>query len=527
MSQWTPPVELSRRETLIMKRLQRSRKLFAFLRLHRHELFDSVFQKELETTYRLTGAGEVPVAPAVLCLAILLQAYLGISDAEAVELTILDLRWQMVLGCLGSEEPAFGQATLQQFRERLILHQLDRRLLERTIELAKQTKEFDYKKLPKALRAGVDSRPLEGAGRVEDTFNLLGHAARKVAQLAASSAAIRFDLLCEEAGIPLLQAPSIKAALDVNWSDPEQKDFALSKLISQIDALTGWVERHQLALDHPLATYIQAIAQVRRQDVEEESGHAHIRQGPIPDRRISIEEPEMRHGRKSSSQMVAGYKQHLTSSLDSQLIHACGVTAANRPEQEGTPQMMQDLERQGVTIAELFVDQAYVSSPMAVAVEQAGGTVMAKPRGIPARADHFTKNDFVFDMRSRTVTCPAGVEVNFRIGTTVRFDAETCASCFCRPLCTQATPERGRTIHIAEDEQRQQRLKKRQATPKGRKELRTRTGIEHRLAHLAARQGPVARYSGIRKNLFDLRRMAVIQNLETIQRRVELAAAAS
>ena len=216
-----------------MKRLQRSRKLFAFLRLHRHELFDSVFQKELETTYRLTGAGEVPVAPAVLCLAILLQAYLGISDAEAVELTILDLRWQMVLGCLGSEEPAFGQATLQQFRERLILHQLDRRLLERTIELAKQTKEFDYKKLPKALRAGVDSRPFEGAGRVEDTFNLLGHAARKVAQLAASSAGIPFDLPCEEAAIPLLQAPSIKAALDVNWSDPEQKDFALSKLISR------------------------------------------------------------------------------------------------------------------------------------------------------------------------------------------------------------------------------------------------------------------------------------------------------
>jgi hypothetical protein len=527
MSHWTPPIELSRRESLIMKRLQRSRKLFAFLRLRRHELFDAGFQTELEATYRQTGAGEAPVPPAVLCLAILLQAYMGISDAEAVELTILDLRWQMVMDCLGSEEPAFGQATLQQFRERLIAHELDRRLLERTIELAKQTKEFDYKKLPKALRAGVDSRPFEGAGRVEDTFNLLGHAARKVAQLAASSTAIPFDRLCEEAGIPLLQAPSIKAALDVNWSDPEQKDLALLKLIAQIDALTGWVERHQLALDHPLAEYLQAIAQVRRQDVEEEAGHARIRQGPIADRRISIEDPEMRHGRKSSSQLVAGYKQALTSSLDSQLIHACGVTAANRPEQEGTPQMMRDLKLQGVTIAELFVDQAFVSSPMAVAVEQAGGTVVAKPRGMAVRADHFTKNDFAFDMRSRTVTCPAGVEVHFRLGTTVQFDAETCASCFARPRCTSAMPERGRTIHVAADEQRQQRLRKRQATPKGRRQLRSRTGIEHRLAHLAARQGPVARYCGIRKNLFDLRRMAVIQNLETIQRRVELALAAS
>ncbi len=62
---------------------------------------------------------------------------------------------------------------------------MDRRLLERTIELARQTAAFDWKKLPKALRVAVDSRPLEGAGRVEDTFNLLAHAARKVLACAA------------------------------------------------------------------------------------------------------------------------------------------------------------------------------------------------------------------------------------------------------------------------------------------------------------------------------------------------------
>jgi hypothetical protein len=49
--------------------------------------------------------------------------------------------------------------------------------------------------------------------------------------------------------------------------------------------------------------------------------------------------------------------------------------------------------------------------------------------------------------------------------------------------------------------------------------LRQRVGVEHRLAHIAARQGARARYIGVRKNLFDLRRAATIQNLETIQRR--------
>jgi hypothetical protein len=67
---------------------------------------------------------------------------------------------------------------LQEFRERLIAADLDRRVLERTVELAKATQAFDHRKLPKTLRVAIDSSPLEGAGRVEDTFNLLAHAAR-------------------------------------------------------------------------------------------------------------------------------------------------------------------------------------------------------------------------------------------------------------------------------------------------------------------------------------------------------------
>jgi hypothetical protein len=42
--------------------------------------------------------------------------------------------------------------------------------------------------------------------------------------------------------------------------------------------------------------------------------------------------------------------------------------------------------------------------------------------------------------------------------------------------------------------------------------------VEHSLAHIAARKGHKARYIGLRKNLFDLRRAAAIQNLEALQR---------
>lgn len=76
-----------------MKRLTRTRKLFAFLRMHRQELFDDELQAELESMYRDTGAGREPVPPAMLAMVALLQGYHGISDAEAVEMSVVDLRW--------------------------------------------------------------------------------------------------------------------------------------------------------------------------------------------------------------------------------------------------------------------------------------------------------------------------------------------------------------------------------------------------------------------------------------------------
>nr|MBA3922424.1 IS5/IS1182 family transposase [Nostocaceae cyanobacterium] len=41
---------------------------------------------------------------------------------------------------------------------------------------------------------------------------------------------------------------------------------------------------------------------------------------------------------------------------------------------------------------------------------------------------------------------------------------------------------------------------------------------EHSLAHIGQWQGDKARYIGLRKNLFDLRRMAVVHNLHVLAR---------
>jgi hypothetical protein len=524
---WTPRQELSEQEEGFLARMKQTGKLFAFLRRHRHELFDESFQQELEGMYRDTGAGKAPVPPAQMAMATLLQGYLKASDATMVELTVFDLRVQMVLDCLGSTEPAFSQGTLCEFRQRLIRTQMDQRLLERTVQVARGQREFDARQLKASLKVAVDSRPLEGAFRVEDTFNLLGHAARKVAAAAAKVLGWSPERVSQEAGIPLLLESSLKKALDVDWNQEEQKKKALQTLCGQVDSLVAWVKKHLPVqmLQPVLAEPLKVLHQVRSQDLEpdpEGGGGVRIRQGVAPDRRVSVEDGEMRHGRKSKSKRFNGFKQHIATDLDQELILACAVTPANRPEEEAMPSLQQDLERQGVRPDELHIDRGYITSPMVEQVLDNGGEVLCKPWA-PKNGELFAKSAFKMDMRSRRLTCPAGQTVPFSLGTVVEFDAKQCDTCPLRAQCTTAAKGHGRTVSIAEDEPLQHRLRKRIKTPSGRERLRERVGVEHRLAHLARRQGPRARYRGVRKNTFDLRRAASIQNIESWQRHLERA----
>ncbi|HTP26408.1 MAG TPA: IS1182 family transposase [Anaeromyxobacteraceae bacterium] len=523
MERWDPKRETTRQEEFLLKRLHRTRKLFGFLRRHRHELFDDGFQRELESMYRNTGAGEDPVPPALLAMVVLLQSYLGTSDAEAVELAVVDLRWQMVLGCLGATEPPFSQGALPAFRERLIAHDMDRRLLERTVELARSTKEFDWKKLPKTLRVAIDSAPLEGAGRVEDTLNLLAHAARKVVECAADLLHWTPERVCREAHAPLLVASSIKAALDRDWSDPAQKAGAVKSLVIEIENLKDWLTANlaQALKKPPLSEDVATLQQVMDQDLEPDpdGGGVKIREGVAEDRRVSVEDPDMRHGRKSKTKRFNGYKRHIATDLDSGLILSGAITPANRPEEEAAPGLAEDIARQDLEIGELFIDRGYVKAALVDEVLGRGGEIVCRP-WVARGKGVFSKAAFKINVRDLSITCPAGETENIVFGAVTEFDPEACDQCELRAKCTAAVAGSGRTVNIASDERLQQRLRKHLATPRGRARLRERVGVEHKLAHLARRQGRRARYRGVRKYLFDLRRASAIQNLEAIQRKV-------
>jgi hypothetical protein len=509
---WWPPVDPSPAEQAVIKAVRRA-KLFVFLRQHRHELFDEQFQAELAQAYADSPKGQPPVPPAQLALATILQAYAGVSDDEVIEATVMDRRWQLVLDCMSAGEPPFSKGTLVGFRKRLIETNLDRRLIERTVELAAATGGFGAR----ALRAALDSSPLWGAGRVEDTFNLMGHALRKalgvIAAVQGWGQAAGTAVMATMAGVPQLAASSLKAALDLDWDDPAARDRALAEVLGLLDQVEVFIAGQHG--EQAAATTVTVARQVRDQDVDCSGPAPALRRGVARDRRISVQDGQMRHGRKSRSVLFDGYKRHVLRDLDTGLVPAVGITPANLPEASVTSDIAADLEAAGWHLSELHIDRAYLASAL---VRDRGPdlAIFCKAWRVRNTGGRFAKDQFTLDFAAGQLTCPAGVAMPFQPGKTVRFPKNACAACPLQVRCT--TSSNGRSVAIHPDEALLAELRKRQKTPEGRAELRERVQVEHTLAHVGHWQGRRARYLGTRKNLFDLRRVAVVHNLHVIAR---------
>jgi hypothetical protein len=131
---WKPPLE-SERERRVASQLCASSKFHRFLWEIRRELFEDGFEETLIDSYE--PRGQDPCPPAMLAMVLLLQRHEGLSDAAAVDAAENDRRWQLVLGTLGRDSAPFGQGSLVRFRMRMIAHDLDRKLVDRAVELAK------------------------------------------------------------------------------------------------------------------------------------------------------------------------------------------------------------------------------------------------------------------------------------------------------------------------------------------------------------------------------------------------------
>ena len=509
---WNPPIALSPEEQKIVARTRKTRKFFVFLREHRHELLDAAFQKTLAQSYSPEPGGAEPVDAGLLALATLLQAYGHVGDRDAVELTVMDKRWQLVLGCLGAEQPPFSQGTLFNFRMRLIAHDLDKTLLDRTVTLAEKTGGFGARQ----LRAVLDSTPLFGAGRVEDTLNLLGHALRKAVGLAAHALETSAEAVVESAGLTLVGHSSLKAALDLDWGEPRARARALGLVLEEVARWQRWLEQQTLAAQKPplkevMETMTQIIAQDTEADPEGGPGGRRIKKHVAPDRRISIEDEEMRHGRKSSAKTFNGFQEHFAVDLESRVIREVVVRPANEPEHEAVELLADTLEK-APGLLQLDIDLGYMASPRIAQWAEQGVYIIARPW--PQVGPLFTKPAFTLDFAEMQVTCPGAQTVPMVLGKPAQFPAAACDACALRGQCTKAARGQGRSLNIRTDEPFQHKLRTKMKTQRGRASLRKRTAVEHTIAHQLTHQGRRARYTGVRKNQFDGRRHAAVSNLQ-------------
>jgi hypothetical protein len=449
----------------------------------------------------------------MLALATLLQAYCHVGDRDAVALTVMAKRWPLVLDCLGAEQPPFSQGTLCNFRMRLMAHNLDKVVLERTVTVAEQTGGCGARQ----LRAALDSTPLFGAGRVEDTLHLLGHALRKAVGLAARELGAPTEAIREEAGWVLVGQRGLEAALDLDWGQPKAREQALRLVLAEVARWQRWLEQHQRLSAElpPLKAVMDTITQIITQDTEPDPeggpGGKRIKKHVAPDRRLAIEDADMRHGRKSSATPFNGFQEHFVLDLDSRVTRDVVVRPAHEPE-HAVVALVADVLEQKPGLLQWDIDLGYMASPwMAQGAEQ-GVYILARPW--PQGGPLFTKDDCLLDFAHGMVTCPGGETVPMVPGKDAQFPARACDACPQRAQCTTTRSGQGRSLHIREDDQFQDKLRAKIKTKRGRASRRKRTAVEHAISHQVTHQGRRARYKGLRKNPFDGRCHAAVSNLQ-------------
>jgi transposase len=452
------------------------------------------------------GMGRPSIPPSLLMRAVLLQLRDDVSDREAARRAAKDLDWKRALG-LEADEVPFHHTTLSVFRSRLLVNDGDERVLRATLERA-----VDAGLFPKKVLGIVDSTGVMGAAAVADTYELIRQAIAKV--IGAASGAEALPKKLRRAGNGIVHG---KARID--WADRSARRAELGRLVAVAHKVLA-----ATAGNDELSEARRLLERIIDQDVEQtpvDGGGPGIRHGVAADRVISVVDPDMRHGRKSSSKRVDGYKAHVLTDHDNELILGVAATAANNPDGPEAAGLIAAARGAGVPVTEVLGDTAYGDGDTRVAVEAAGAKVTAKTQP-PAATGKFTKTDFVIDPDALTATCPAGHtsttagwgrDGKGRRVRVIRF-GDRCSGCPLRSRCT--TRAEGRVVVLNFHEARLQAARTEQARPATRRKLRRRSLVERKLAELKMHGLAKARYRGQRKTLLQLRLTAGMVNLKKL-----------
>ena len=490
--------------------------------------------------------GRDSVPPSLLATALLLQTYDKVSDAEAKARADFDIRWKVALG-IEIEDRPFAKSTLQLFRAQLILHDKVREVFEGSLRLARQS---GYLK-KRGMRVALDTTYILGRGAVKDTYNLLADGIVKLLRVLAVVANTTVGEWAEAQGYEKYFGSSIKGEATIDWSDRKARAALLGEIVADADRLLelarqAWVELPEdSGQRQSIVDGAELLGQLLLQDVERKSGDGDaaddddgvsIRDGVSKDRMLSVHDPELRHGHKSSRRRFNGHKAAIVVDTDSQLITAVDVLPGNAPDNLGALELVEQSEAStGSVVEEAMGDAAYGDGGTRQTFADAGRRLVAKVPGRPDRK-HYPKNDFHLDLAAGSCTCPAGQVTHAivpagkrtdRAGRVYRlqafqFDGAVCGVCPLRPQCIAAQGRKGRRVLIHPQEGMLQQARALQQSADYDEYRARRVVVEHRLARLVQLGIRQSRYFGRVKTKFQLYLAATVANLTLVAGKIGL-----
>ncbi len=463
--------------------------------------------------------GRPSLPPSMMAGIMILEFYDDVSDAEAVERVLYDLRWKVALN-LPLDDKGFDPSSLSVFRTRLVEHKQERYAFDRLLEVAREEGFLADK-----VTLLSDTTNVKGAGATQDTYTLLRKGTRKLLK------AMGYHLPGKRQGcsanIEKLLATYVDQdrKAEIDWSDPAKRNEQLKTLVTDSEATLGLA---LLQIEDPEVRSLGwMISKILSDDVEQTpKGNCKISKGTAPDRFISLVDTEMRHGRKSASKKFDGHKVSTSMDQKSELIlDVEDLSAPLGDGQDLLPAIKRVEENVGVTVERIIVDGAYGSGGnRAACAERPDNPVdLLSPMRRPNDPE-VDKSAFSIDNQKQTATCPKDQTVpasitktdpHGRTAFTFVFERTVCESC---PLFTRCVRSKthGRTVSTSFHEDYLHAARLRQQTNEFKQLYRLRPRIEGKQAELVARGLRDTRYIGKTKRELQLLWLAAAVNLKRL-----------
>lgn len=455
------------------------------------ENLDTLFRDEDFIACYDEKVGRPSVPPSILAAARLLQHYANISDAEVVARCRFDLRWKFALDFdLADIKAPFAKSTYQAFRARLTLHASEAAVFERSVLEAKKRGI-----LPKKLVVALDSSPVRGRGAVKDTFNLLSDAIAHVLQVVAKKRKKRVELVATNANLERhVGGGSVKGSEYVNWEDETEVGQFLARLIDDCDTAVELATNEKCASEE-----VELLKKVIQQDVDitGDDGPS-IKQGVAKGRVPSVNDPEMRHGHKSSGKKYTGHKAHVAVDTESGIITAVEVDAPGTADGRHVESLIEQTQNTtGIKVDEAIGDSAYSSREAIKQAQRCHVNIKSKMPSPPK--GKFGPGDFQVSEDGLQAFCPAGhpsmKSVLRKDGRVHLWPTERCSVCQFKDQCLRKDANR-RTLSVVHDFHDRRRREQEAKSPEGRSHLRKRIAVEHAIGRIKNLGAGTARYFG-------------------------------